>query len=81
MLMENRLYNMGYCEKFNGYTIKKCLYITGCQSGPPTAFAARWEQHMGVFRTSPGIDVPSPTPDQDRQALTAALVHFSKAIG
>lgn len=36
---------------------------------------------MGVFRTSPGIDVPSPTPDQDRQALTAALVHFSKAIG
>ncbi|XP_050091583.1 uncharacterized protein LOC126575090 [Anopheles aquasalis] len=40
------------------------------------AQTARWEQHLGVFRTSPATEqVP------DRKALTAALVHFSKALG
>ncbi|XP_062543862.1 uncharacterized protein LOC134211200 isoform X2 [Armigeres subalbatus] len=38
--------------------------------------SARWEQHLGVFRTSPAVEqVP------DRKALTAALVHFSRALG
>lgn len=37
----------------------------------------RWDNHLGVFRTSPG-DVSSGT---SRVAQTAALVHFSKILG
>lgn len=37
----------------------------------------RWDNHLGVFRTSPGDNNPS----QSRNAQTAALVHFSKIIG
>ncbi|XP_052859732.1 uncharacterized protein LOC128266982 [Anopheles cruzii] len=52
---------------------------TGISNGPSGAVGsqtARWEQHLGVFRTSPATEqVP------DRKALTAALVHFSKALG
>ncbi|XP_053664261.1 uncharacterized protein LOC128713427 [Anopheles marshallii] len=52
---------------------------TGVSNGPTAIMGsqtARWEQHLGVFRTSPATEkVP------DRQALTAALVHFSKALG
>ncbi|XP_055628690.1 uncharacterized protein LOC129770087 isoform X2 [Toxorhynchites rutilus septentrionalis] len=44
--------------------------------GPVGPQTARWEQHLGVFRTSPAVEqVP------DRKALTAALVHFSRALG
>ncbi|KFB35086.1 AGAP005329-PA-like protein [Anopheles sinensis] len=53
---------------------------TGISNGPASLVLgsqnARWEQHLGVFRTSPATEqVP------DRKALTAALVHFSKALG
>uniref|UniRef100_A0A182QSJ1 Uncharacterized protein n=1 Tax=Anopheles farauti TaxID=69004 RepID=A0A182QSJ1_9DIPT len=52
---------------------------TGVSNGPTALIGsqtARWEQHLGVFRTSPATEqVP------DRKALTAALVHFSKALG
>ncbi|XP_049293691.1 uncharacterized protein LOC125769180 [Anopheles funestus] len=52
---------------------------TGVSNGPTAIMGsqtARWEQHLGVFRTSPATEqVP------DRKALTAALVHFSKALG
>ncbi|XP_050073955.1 uncharacterized protein LOC126561696 [Anopheles maculipalpis] len=52
---------------------------TGVSNGPTAMMGsqtARWEQHLGVFRTSPATEqVP------DRKALTAALVHFSKALG
>ncbi|XP_053674555.1 uncharacterized protein LOC128724858 [Anopheles nili] len=52
---------------------------TGVSNGPTAIVGsqtARWEQHLGVFRTSPATEqVP------DRKALTAALVHFSKALG
>uniref|UniRef100_A0A182WAJ5 Uncharacterized protein n=1 Tax=Anopheles minimus TaxID=112268 RepID=A0A182WAJ5_9DIPT len=51
----------------------------GVSNGPTAIMGsqtARWEQHLGVFRTSPATEqVP------DRKALTAALVHFSKALG
>lgn len=36
----------------------------------------RWDNHLGVFRTSPGDNQ-----SQSRVAQTAALVHFSKIIG
>lgn len=36
----------------------------------------RWDNHLGVFRTSPGDKQPP-----SRVAQTAALVHFSKMIG
>lgn len=36
----------------------------------------RWDNHLGVFRTSPGDNQP-----HSRVAQTAALVHFSKLIG
>lgn len=53
--------------------------ISGVSNGPTAIMGpqtARWEQHLGVFRTSPATEqVP------DRKALTAALVHFSKALG
>ncbi|XP_062708515.1 uncharacterized protein LOC109426278 [Aedes albopictus] len=51
---------------------------TSVANGPAQAASqsARWEQHLGVFRTSPAVEqVP------DRKALTAALVHFSRALG
>ncbi|XP_058827366.1 uncharacterized protein LOC131687304 isoform X2 [Topomyia yanbarensis] len=51
---------------------------TSTSNGPTSAASqsARWEQHLGVFRTSPAVEqVP------DRKALTAALVHFSRALG
>ncbi|KAL5290296.1 hypothetical protein ACFFRR_009941 [Megaselia abdita] len=40
----------------------------------------RWDHHLGVFRTSPSEPPPLPPPI-DRQALTAALIHFSKTMG
>lgn len=46
----------------------------GSNSQPTTSQTNRWDQHLGVFRTS--HDQP-----KDRKALTAALVHFSKALG
>lgn len=36
----------------------------------------RWEQQMGLFKSSSGGEFP-----HDRHALTAALVHFSRTIG
>ncbi|KAG5679021.1 hypothetical protein PVAND_008624 [Polypedilum vanderplanki] len=42
---------------------------SGVQSG-------RWEQHLGLFKSSPGSDLPT-----DRHALTAALIHFSRTLG
>uniref|UniRef100_T1GEQ7 Uncharacterized protein n=1 Tax=Megaselia scalaris TaxID=36166 RepID=T1GEQ7_MEGSC len=39
----------------------------------------RWDHQLGVFRTSPSE--PVPLQPIDRQALTAALIHFSKTIG
>ncbi|XP_065087756.1 uncharacterized protein LOC135709391 [Ochlerotatus camptorhynchus] len=51
---------------------------TTATNGPASGVtqSARWEQHLGVFRTSPAVEqVP------DRKALTAALVHFSRALG
>ncbi|XP_058466321.1 uncharacterized protein LOC131439393 [Malaya genurostris] len=51
---------------------------TSTSNGPASVGSqtTRWEQHLGVFRTSPAMEqVP------DRKALTAALVHFSKALG
>lgn len=36
----------------------------------------RWDNQLGVFRTSPGDN-----PAQSRIAQTAALVHFSRIIG
>ncbi|XP_055373298.1 uncharacterized protein DDB_G0283357 [Condylostylus longicornis] len=42
--------------------------------------ATRWDHHLGVFRTSPA-EPPAPAQPLDRQALTAALIHFSKTLG
>ncbi|XP_037909031.1 uncharacterized protein LOC119650372 [Hermetia illucens] len=42
--------------------------------------ATRWDYHLGVFRTSPA-DPPQPLTPMDRQAMTAALIHFSKTLG
>ncbi|XP_055846468.1 uncharacterized protein LOC129912290 [Episyrphus balteatus] len=39
----------------------------------------RWDHHLGVFRSSPA-EPPQPA-QLDRQALTAALIHFSKTLG
>lgn len=36
----------------------------------------RWDNQLGVFRTSPGD-----SSTQSRTAQTAALVHFSKILG
>ncbi|XP_055529282.1 uncharacterized protein LOC129721129 [Wyeomyia smithii] len=51
---------------------------TSTSNGPASVASqtARWEQHLGVFRTSPAVEQVT-----DRKALTAALVHFSKALG
>ncbi|XP_053686550.1 uncharacterized protein LOC128736094 [Sabethes cyaneus] len=51
---------------------------TSTSNGPASvgSQAARWEQHLGVFRTSPAVEQVT-----DRKALTAALVHFSRALG
>lgn len=40
------------------------------------AQSGRWEQHLGLFKSSPGSDLPT-----DRHALTAALIHFSRTLG
>lgn len=40
------------------------------------ASQTRWDNQLGVFRSSPGDSQSQP-----RVAQTAALVHFSKAIG
>lgn len=40
------------------------------------AHSGRWEQHLGLFKNSPGSDLPT-----DRHALTAALIHFSRTLG
>lgn len=45
--------------------------LSTCQSSQTN----RWENHLGVFRTSPCDVIP------DRKALTEALVHFSRALG
>ncbi|XP_055601811.1 serine-rich adhesin for platelets [Uranotaenia lowii] len=52
---------------------------TSVSNGPASLGSqnARWEQHLGVFRTSPAVEQVMP----DRKALTAALVHFSRALG
>ncbi|XP_055912903.1 uncharacterized protein LOC129946668 [Eupeodes corollae] len=39
----------------------------------------RWDHHLGVFRSSPAE--PPQAAQLDRQALTAALIHFSKTLG
>jgi len=52
---------------------------TGVQSSESRTSAnqsARWEQHLGLFKSSPGSDLPT-----DRHALTAALIHFSRTLG
>ncbi|GAB0096157.1 hypothetical protein DMENIID0001_116340 [Sergentomyia squamirostris] len=36
----------------------------------------RWEHHMGLFRTTGSVEKAP-----NRQALTAALIHFSKTLG
>ncbi|CAO1358104.1 unnamed protein product [Diamesa serratosioi] len=41
-----------------------------------TRQSSRWEQHLGLFKSSPGGEIPT-----DRNALTAALVHFSRTLG
>ncbi|KAL7048214.1 hypothetical protein ACKWTF_003266 [Chironomus riparius] len=41
-----------------------------------TGQSGRWEQHLGLFKSSPGSDLPA-----DRHALTAALIHFSRTLG
>ncbi|KAI9586932.1 putative mediator of RNA polymerase II transcription subunit 26 [Glossina fuscipes] len=43
--------------------------------------ASRWDQHFGVFRSSPATEIPQPTPAPlDREALTAELIKFSKSL-
>lgn len=43
--------------------------------------ATRWDQHFGVFRSSPATEIPQPTPAPlDREALTAELIKFSKSL-
>uniref|UniRef100_A0A1A9W3B4 Transmembrane protein 200A n=1 Tax=Glossina brevipalpis TaxID=37001 RepID=A0A1A9W3B4_9MUSC len=43
--------------------------------------ATRWDQHFGVFRSSPATEIPQSTPAPlDREALTAELVKFSKSL-
>jgi hypothetical protein len=37
--------------------------------------ASKWEHQLGVFKTSSALDS-----QHDRQALTAALIHFSKNL-
>ncbi|XP_055687557.1 uncharacterized protein LOC129792489 isoform X2 [Lutzomyia longipalpis] len=71
-------------SRSNGRSASSSRRATGVVStpnGPPSAgaLANRWEQHMGLFRTAGSSASGEKAPN--RQALTAALIHFSKTLG
>lgn len=52
-----------------------CILASGMSSSN-VGSQTRWDNQLGVFRTSPGDNSA-----QSRTAQTAALIHFSRIIG
>ncbi|XP_059612938.1 uncharacterized protein LOC132259358 [Phlebotomus argentipes] len=64
-------------SRSNGRSASSSRRATGVAATPTPVNPNRWEQHMGLFRTAGSSGEKAPS----RQALTAALIHFSKTLG
>lgn len=68
------------CRRCRNELFPHLIKSAGVQSSDSRKTSAgqsgRWEQHLGLFKSSPGSDLPP-----DRHALTAALIHFSRTLG
>lgn len=59
--------------------------VSGAPNGPSSVGSqtntARWDREMARDNAAGPFRASSSDKNQDRQALTAALIHFSRALG